>query len=345
MYIKEVYMKAFVRRFMVVAIGGGFLLSVGGASATTYLKVIVNGDTSATTFVQGGSLGWMCDCGVGDSVRFEYHLDLNVNHVIDAGDKFMCDWYITDGDTSNEWGPGDSDPTPDGIILAPGNINGSAPEHYCFRAIDESASSAEDFLEFLPISPPAATVSGTVSIEGITAPDPLLLYITVGGFDMETRSSWAGLTDLSGDYTTNFAVTGVEWHLGTWFEIPGYENPSGTTLVVTGNITGIDFLYTEAGIEESSAKRNTAMPLILTPNPVLGNVMIQYTLPAEARVSLKLYDLTGTVIETIASGKRSPGHHHARLATDHLSSGIYFVTLETDGPHACGQTEKLILAR
>ena len=338
-------MKIFVRGLMMVAVSTALSLFVGKANATTYLKMIVNGDTSATTTVQGDSLGFLCDCGVGDSVRFSNYIDLNVNHVIDAGDKFLCSWYVTDGDTSGEWGPGDSSPTPDGIILVPGNVGGNAPQNYCFRATDQSASSADDFLEVFPMAQPAATVSGTVSIEGITAPDPLLRYITVGAFDMETHSSWAGLTDSSGNYTTNFLSAGAELHVGTWFEIPGYENPPGTTLVITGNITGIDFLYTEAGIEESSAKRMNAAPLILTPNPVLGNVMIQYTLPVEARVSLKLYDLTGTVIQTIADGKRSPGHHHARLATNHLSSGIYFVSLETDGPRACGQTEKLILTR
>ena len=337
-------MKVFVRGLMMVAVGAALSLFVKQASATTYLKVIVNGDTSATTLVQGDTLGYTCDCGVGDSVRFDYYIDVNADHVIDSGDKFLAHWYVTDGDTIGRQGPPDSDSTP-GIILVPGYTEGKAPEHYCLKATDESASSAQDCLEILPLPHPAATVSGTVSIEGITAPDPLLHYIMVGGFDMETGSSWSGLTDSSGNYTTNFNVSGVEWRLGIWFEIPGYENPPGTTLVVTGNITGIDFLFTEVGIEESSAKRNADTPLILTPNPVLGNVMIQYTLPAEARVSLKLYDLTGTVIQTIANGKKSPGHHHARLATDHLSSGIYFVTLETDGPRAYGQTEKLILAK
>ena len=47
------------------------------------------------------------------------------------------------------------------------------------------------------------------------------------------------------------------------------------------------------------------------PNPTPGHVVIGYTLPAEANVSLVLYDITGRKIRTLAQGVKVAGAHEA----------------------------------
>lgn len=73
-----------------------------------------------------------------------------------------------------------------------------------------------------------------------------------------------------------------------------------------------------------------------TPNPVFGSARFGFTLPASARVTLRLYDLHGRVVRTIAGRVFDAGP--ASLAWDgrgdggaQLDQGVYWARLEADG--------------
>jgi hypothetical protein len=64
------------------------------------------------------------------------------------------------------------------------------------------------------------------------------------------------------------------------------------------------------------------------PNPFNGRTMLHYTLPVSGRVSLKVFDISGREIATLASGNRLAGIHNAVWTAEGVGSGLYFVRLE-----------------
>lgn len=67
------------------------------------------------------------------------------------------------------------------------------------------------------------------------------------------------------------------------------------------------------------------------PNPCAGATRIRYALPAEARVSLGVYDVAGRRVRVLADGVAGPGEHEARFDAAGLAEGIYVVRLEAGG--------------
>jgi endoglucanase len=75
--------------------------------------------------------------------------------------------------------------------------------------------------------------------------------------------------------------------------------------------------------------------LRIKPNPVDRLSEINYTLPAESRISITLYSLTGSIVATLASGTEIPGDHTIYWHGDDnsgrpLPRGIYICIIETD---------------
>jgi N-acetylneuraminic acid mutarotase len=80
--------------------------------------------------------------------------------------------------------------------------------------------------------------------------------------------------------------------------------------------------------------------LSVAPNPFTNATLVSYTLPRPGNVSLKLYDVTGKLVNTLASGYRNAGTSSFIVPRSSLSSGIYLLKLEVDNTIA---TEKLII--
>jgi hypothetical protein len=79
------------------------------------------------------------------------------------------------------------------------------------------------------------------------------------------------------------------------------------------------------------------------PNPFNPKSTIRFTLPAETKVSLKVYDIAGKLINTLINNEyRSPGEHSVVFDGSTLSSGTYFYTIEAG---TFSDTQKLILIK
>jgi hypothetical protein len=93
------------------------------------------------------------------------------------------------------------------------------------------------------------------------------------------------------------------------------------------------------------ASRPVLLPLV--PNPMLTETRISFVLPAEARASLTIHDLSGRVVRVLTDDLRPPGIHPLPWnGTDwkgrRMAGGVYFVHLRTS---AGTDTKKLVLIR
>jgi hypothetical protein len=66
------------------------------------------------------------------------------------------------------------------------------------------------------------------------------------------------------------------------------------------------------------------------PNPFNPSTTIRYDLPASGIIHLSVFDLLGREVTTLFSGTQTAGSHEARFDGAQLSSGIYFVRLESN---------------
>lgn len=67
------------------------------------------------------------------------------------------------------------------------------------------------------------------------------------------------------------------------------------------------------------------------PNPFNPVTTINYTVPVNSVVSLKVYDMTGREVSTLASGHKEAGSYEVKFDASGLTSGIYLYELRAGG--------------
>ncbi|HTY09410.1 MAG TPA: T9SS type A sorting domain-containing protein, partial [Candidatus Edwardsbacteria bacterium] len=85
----------------------------------------------------------------------------------------------------------------------------------------------------------------------------------------------------------------------------------------------------------------------LYPNPFAEQAVISYQVPAAGRVSLKVYNIAGQLVATLADGEQQPGYYAARWngktqGQYSAASGVYLVRLSYGDQT---RTEKLVKVR
>jgi hypothetical protein len=78
------------------------------------------------------------------------------------------------------------------------------------------------------------------------------------------------------------------------------------------------------------------------PNPFNPATAINYDLPADVHVRLKVYDVLGREVATLVDGFMQAGYHQATLDASNLASGLYFYRFNA-GSYT--NTKKLVVLR
>ncbi|MBN1154802.1 T9SS type A sorting domain-containing protein [candidate division KSB1 bacterium] len=73
----------------------------------------------------------------------------------------------------------------------------------------------------------------------------------------------------------------------------------------------------------------TQLSLAAYPNPFNQNTTIMFSMENAEKVNIKLYNMSGQLISVLASDEFNVGHHRLQLDSNGLSSGVYFVCIET----------------
>jgi parallel beta-helix repeat protein len=78
------------------------------------------------------------------------------------------------------------------------------------------------------------------------------------------------------------------------------------------------------------------------PNPFNPSTMIEYQIPNESYISLKVYNMLGQEVAVLAEGVHVPGYYFVQWNASKISSGVYIYRLETKG---FVQTRKMLLMK
>jgi hypothetical protein len=73
------------------------------------------------------------------------------------------------------------------------------------------------------------------------------------------------------------------------------------------------------------------------PNPFNPSTTISYSLSKSSYVKLRVFNILGKEVTTLADGFQSAGNHSARFLASDMASGVYFYRLEAEGYTAMKQ--------
>lgn len=137
-------------------------------------------------------------------------------------------------------------------------------------------------------------------------------------------------TDLAGRFALNETSTGTMDVLISAVQYQPTEEQAG----IDGNSASMQMSArkTDVATTTKPAPLPTAVTLSQNyPNPFNPGTTFTFTLPAETRVSLKVYNLVGTEVATVLEEVRDAGTHRIAWNASQLSSGIYLYKLQANG--------------
>ncbi|MBN1999182.1 T9SS type A sorting domain-containing protein [candidate division KSB1 bacterium] len=183
-----------------------------------------------------------------------------------------------------------------------------------FGAGGESLHKNEDFNDFL-------------FTKGITSDSSGNIYIT--GFNKErTDPIFAIKLDSSLNVIQKFDKQGIDFEA------------SDIKIDREGNIyAGSQW---EECLYKFDSEDDTKNYLLNYPNPFNSMTKIQYALPNDCHVSLKIYDVLGREVVELVKGENKAGVYEVELNSGFLTSGIYFYRIKAGEFH---QTNKMIVVK
>ncbi len=175
---------------------------------------------------------------------------------------------------------------------------------------------------------------GTLILPGNKRVEALRLYedrVTVTHIpfspdDVEEEILYAFLTRTGEEVSVSLVGTNQQDHGYVFVEGIMWNN---------GNVTGVEDDNSETVAEKFQLKQNY-------PNPFNPSTTIEYSVPENSFVELKVYDIIGNEITTLVSGEKNRGSYQVRFDARDLASGTYIYSLRTNN---FAETKKMILMK
>ena len=144
-----------------------------------------------------------------------------------------------------------------------------------------------------------------------------------------------------------FEYTDIDLRLGNWdyiyYHIKAYDSATDTYSPIS------NIAQTRAGFykESSEYSENTISPNTFSlaanyPNPFNPSTVINYQIPYNSLVTLKVFDVLGNEVKNLVNGQKEMGKYSVQFDAPSLASGMYFYTL-TAGKFM--DTKKFILLK
>ena len=150
--------------------------------------------------------------------------------------------------------------------------------------------------------------------------------------------------------TTN---VGVQFRRGTagmvlnsivyGFRGPGLQLVDPETFAnCPGTSPGVFCLGAITAVQEDETTLSGKLFTLATPNPASGGMNLMFSLPRDQKnVRAQIFDVSGRLVENLASGPMTRGAHNIRWAGKHMATGSYFFRVTTESGQAVNT--KLVL--
>jgi hypothetical protein len=113
----------------------------------------------------------------------------------------------------------------------------------------------------------------------------------------------------------------------SYMEVTNYPCSGGVTDLTKNDNSGIDFALLDKAAETSSATNGPDVNINVYPNPFIQYANITYTLPADSKVVVEVFDISGKLVSTLFNGNEKSVSYNLNFsaANSKLMSGVYVV--------------------
>jgi hypothetical protein len=161
----------------------------------------------------------------------------------------------------------------------------------------------------------------------------------------DNNGNYDGVVPVVGDYTLK--ATPYSGRNGS-----GQKGAASTIKVKVVNSAAITSIMERTDIIERMAggllmeETSKRFQVLVAPNPLNSVTRLQYELPAEGEVSIKVFDVIGREVATMVKAVQKAGVYNAGFNATNLSKGVYYYrALLTTKQKMYTQTGKLIIAK
>ena len=170
----------------------------------------------------------------------------------------------------------------------------------------------------------------------------------------------------------------IQWNVGEWnggeVKIELFKEPNKPGEVIALNASGGSYLWTVPNITSSQCKIKVTSTFLSSsndissefftitsttevndqnlpkeyalfqnyPNPFNPTTNIKYSVPSNAYVSLKVYDILGREVATLVNEQKPAGNYEVNFNASSLSSGVYFYKIQSG---SFAQVRKMLLLK
>jgi len=199
------------------------------------------------------------------------------------------------------------------------------PVTFNMKKIDLKSMTVENKMEYLLLNWSTAYEDGVKGFE-IYRNDTLISFKNANGFSL-TTSNYSFM-----DYET---FTGSRNYKITALFVDGAKTEFAPVMLVVKKNFGL------VKVTEYNLSQNY-------PNPFNPATVIQYSIPSESKVELKVYNTLGQVIKVLVDDIKQAGIHEERFNANNLASGVYFYTISakaTNGSKEFRDVKKLLFIK
>ena len=152
-----------------------------------------------------------------------------------------------------------------------------------------------------------------------------------------TTNPALGMIELYGGYQHRFAYTSISGAAGYMdsVTIAVYDDKNEMN---TGKIY---FNNMSVGVDDELTPQSFAL-YPSYPNPFNPITTIRFSVEARHALHLRVYDISGRLIETLVNGEMKPGNHEIQWNASQYASGVYFIELVSGDQR---QVQKLLLLK
>jgi hypothetical protein len=152
-------------------------------------------------------------------------------------------------------------------------------------------------------------------------------------WSLRYNKSGASLASVSGNQGSIFTPAGMDQWKSEDFSLSNYGNAESLLVKFqnksdAGNNIYIDDIQISGPLSVQDV--TSAFSIQLSPNPAMGNAVLELEMPATERVSIMVADVTGRLVATLYHGSLEPGQHRFLIDGASLgNAGMYLVSVRS----------------